>query len=428
MSVLCFHSSVAPFVQQAAQALNEVGQLDRFITTLRYDPESWAQSGAEKLGRTFGLDLKSQLKRRTVAELPASKVESHPLGEILRLASSRFDRSGRLTDLVWERAEPAFDRLVAKRVRADHTAVYGFEYCSLATFLRARKLGVRVVYDMPAPEPRFVQGLLNAEIARFPELNTPYHSHTALREERRIARRRAEWESADIVIAASRFTRDSFARAGLDTAKVRIVPYGAPPAASPDETLRSEAQINGPLRLIWAGSFSIRKGAHYLLDAWRRDGLGAHAQLTVFGSVTVPERLLKPRLENVEFVAPLPRGELMACYGKADALIFPTLCDGFGMVVTEAWSRGLPVITTSNAGAADLLRSNVNGLLIPAADSAAISSAVNWCLNHRRELRDMREGALATASGWQWSDYRRSLATTLRQDGMFEPKCRSHGR
>jgi glycosyltransferase involved in cell wall biosynthesis len=419
MSVLISHSSVAPFVQQAARSLLEAGQLDRFITTLRYDAGSRPQDWACRVSRRFGFDLATQLRRRTVTEIPLSAVESHPWGEIARLASSRFDRSGRLTDLVWERTEPAFDRLVARQLGPQHTAVYGFEYSSRATFERARELGIRAAYDMPAPEPRFVQSLLDAEIERFPELQTPYHDHTTKREERRIARRRAEWECADIVIAASQFTRDSFARAGLDVAKVRIVPYGAPPVAARDVALGGPP-ADQPLRFLWAGTFSIRKGAHYLLEAWRDGGFGRHARLQVFGAQGLPQRLLQPAPEGVEFHGSIPRDQLMARYAAGDALLFPTLCDGFGMVATEAWSRGVPVVTTDCAGVSDLLEPFHNGLLIKARSAAAIQSALEWCLTHRGELHAMREGARATAAGWQWQDYRRMLADTLRQAGLFQ--------
>ena len=73
-----------------------------------------------------------------------------------------------------------------------------------------------------------MQAIADAEIERFPELRTAYHRHTAKREDRRIARRLAEWHSADVVIAASTVTQASFAAAGLDVAKVRIVPRARP--------------------------------------------------------------------------------------------------------------------------------------------------------------------------------------------------------
>lgn len=413
MSILISHSSVAPFVQQAARAIHEAGLLDRFVTTVRYDPSSSSQRALCRLARLARFDLEGQLKRRTVTEIPADRVESHPWGEMIRLLSGRLDRSGRLTDAVWSWAEPSFDRLVSRRVRSGHTAVYGFEYCSLATFERARELGVAAIYDVPAPEPRFVQSILEAEVAQFPELLTPYHRYTNAREERRIGRRRAEWGAATGVIAASGFTRRSFEQAGLPVDRVRVVPYGAPPPASFHDALAGGSRDSGPIRFLWAGTFGVRKGAHYLIEAWRKGGFGSRARLRVFGSVALPDRILRPLPDGIEFGGAISREALMAEYRAADALLFPTLCDGFGMVATEAWSQGTPVITTDRAGAADLLRPGRNGVLVKAADAGAIAEAIENCLVRRREWRAMREAAYATAANWQWSDYRRTLVETL---------------
>jgi glycosyltransferase involved in cell wall biosynthesis len=274
---------------------------------------------------------------------------------------------------------------------------------------------------MPAPEPLFVQRILGVEMDKFPELRTAYHRYTAKREDRRTARRRAEWHCADVVIAASAYTKRSFTTAGLDVAKVRIVPLGAPVVWARDEALSPVAARDPKPTFLWAGTFGIRKGAHYLLDAWRQGGFGRHARLKVFGAVALPDRVLRPVPEGVEFGGSISRPALMAQYRDSDALIFPTLCDGWGMVVTEAWSRGLPVITTDCAGAADLLRDGENGLLIRAGDAGAISESLQWCLSNREKLRAMREAALATAANWQWSDYRRMLADVLRRAQLFGP-------
>jgi glycosyltransferase involved in cell wall biosynthesis len=418
VSVLIFHTSAGPPDQQAARALFEVDQLERFVTTVRDDPTSVRQRLVCGLGRLAGRDLSGRFRRRSVTEVPLEKVETHPWGELLRLAVGAVDRDGRLTDMVWEKAEIAFDRHVARSLHRGLTGVYGYEHCARATFDRARSLGLKIAYEMPAPERRFVQRIVDTEVARFPELQTPYHRHIARREDRRIARRLEEWASADVVIAASSFTRASFAAVGLDTAKVRIVPLGAP-AVGPGPAAPAEPATDRPLRLLWAGTFGIGKGAHYLLEAWRTGGYGRYARLTVFGTVALPERVLRPLPEGIELGGILPRTELLARYAACDALIFPTLCDGWGMVVTEAWSRGLPVIATDRAGASDLLRNGENGLLIRAGDAQAIAEALDWCLSNRGELRAMREASLATARAWQWPDYRRRLTEVLREAGLF---------
>jgi len=418
MSVRIFHPSTAPFVQQAARALHEAGQLDRFITSIRHDPHKTGQRALAAIARPFGLDLNRELARRAVTEIPPESVESRPWGEWLRLAVGRLDRDGRATDWVWERAETGFDRSVARSLPHSLTGVYGFEHSSLATLRRARSLGIKTVYDVPAPESRFARQLLDREMANFPELVTPWHHWTARREARRVARRQAEFQTADLVIAASTFTRDSFRGTGLDLAKVRVIPYGAPPIAPREAALRGN-QGPGRLRLLWAGTFGIRKGAHYLLEAWRKHHLGRHAQLRVWGSVMLPERVIHPIPDGIEFGGSLPRAELMNEFDQADALLFPTLCDGYGMVITEAWSRGVPVITTRAAGAAERLRPEENGLLIEPAQADAIAQAVEWCQQNRNRLQLMREAAFATANDWQWPDYRRLLAQTLDDAGFF---------
>ncbi len=415
MSVLLAHTMTAPHVQQPARALYEAGLLSRYITGVRDRPDAFSQRTLCTVARLVGFDLAAQLRKRVVTEVPSALVEDHPWGELLRLLSSRLDRSGRLTDRVWERTETAFDRLVARRLNPKiHQAVYGFEYTARHTFERARKLGLKCIYDVPAPEPRFVQDLIEREVARFPELRTPFFLHSAAREPARIAYRRHEWNDAGLVIAASNFTRDSFARAGLDVSKVRVVPYGAPPCAPAEEARTGGSAGRGPIRFLWAGTFSIRKGAHYLLEAWRAANLGAHAQLDVFGSQGLPARLVTPSPVGVVFHAPVSRAELMAWYQRADILLFPTLCDGFGMVATEAWSRGLPVLTTSNAGAADFLKPNENGLLVPPGDTTALATALTWCVEHRNELQAMRPAAHSTAANWQWHDYRAALGGAVK--------------
>jgi glycosyltransferase involved in cell wall biosynthesis len=168
--------------------------------------------------------------------------------------------------------------------------------------------------------------------------------------------------------------------------------------------------VDARLRVLWAGTFSIRKGAHYLLSAWRQLAPERSAVLQIFGANNLPPRLTADLARSIEFSPTIPRAALFERYRAADVLVFPTLCDGFGLVVTEAFAQGLPVITTPRAGAADLVRHGENGLIVPAGDAAALAAALEWCLSHRRELNSMRRAARETAARWQWCDFRKALA------------------
>ena len=185
--------------------------------------------------------------------------------------------------------------------------------------------------------------------------------------------------------------------------------YGAPAIVSNDFSCGS----SGPLKVLWAGTFSVRKGAHYLLEAWRSLKLDGKAELLVFGAIALPEHLIADLPKSITIKPTVPHSELSAIYNSADVLAFPTLADGFGMVVSEAFAHGLPVITTCRAGAAELVRHAENGLIIEAASSLAIAEALEWCLTNRVALAKMRDVARATAASWQWSDYRRALGKGL---------------
>jgi glycosyltransferase involved in cell wall biosynthesis len=89
------------------------------------------------------------------------------------------------------------------------------------------------------------------------------------------------------------------------------------------------------------------------------------------------------------------------------------------MVVSEAMSRGLPVIATTHTGASDLIDHGSSGFVIPAGDEFALATQMRWCVENRHRLREISESAMRVAAQWQWKDYRNELASRIerRLDG-----------
>jgi len=275
--------------------------------------------------------------------------------------------------------------------------------------LGLQSLGIAAVriLDFPSLNSRQFETLQREQKARFPELATLNDAYFARKFEARQARRDGEMALADVIITNSSLTRRSHIDGGADPGKTFAVPYGAPANLAAEADLQSRPNL--PLQAIWAGTFSVRKGAHLMLDAWRRLDPGKAARLDVYGAMGLPPSLLENAPNGTRFRGSVPQAELLAAFDTSDVLVFPTLSDGFGMVVTEAFSRGLPVITTDQAGAADLVEHGRNGLIIPAGDVDALADALRWCLDNRNRLAEMRHAALDTARKWQWSDYRQAL-------------------
>ncbi|QJE94286.1 glycosyltransferase family 4 protein [Luteolibacter luteus] len=404
------HLIPAPFTQQVARALDEAGLLDTFYCTLVDQPEKSWQRVAKAGSRLVRFDLETNLKRRAVTEIDRGKVETYPFREAFRMFATKINKDPVVGDRIFHWARDGFDHWVAGRLNGSKV-LYGYEYGSRAMFEAAKRQGIRTAYDLPSPEHQFVENLLAPEFERFPELATPYRQLTVERHAERTERRRQEWELSDLIVANSNFTADSWKAAGWSEKTVAVVPYGAPPVTHPCE----EAPAKDVLRFLWAGTFSIRKGAHYLIDAIRSMP-AAEAKgftLDVYGAVTLPEALLKNLPPQIRFMGSVPRSVLFEKMREGDLLVFPTLCDGFGLVVNEALAQGMPVLTTPRAGAADLIREDENGWLIPPADAAALAAGLTRVIQEQKRLPGMRLKAQATARDWQWSDYRREIAKAV---------------
>lgn len=407
-TVLAYPGNMA-HAQHAARAIHEAGCLDAFVTTF-----AWRADGAAAalLGRT-PLDaaraMERQLRRRAIGQIPERLVHTYPFWEIARTLSVKIARNPVAADMLWDRMSHRFGRTVARRHMDGTEAIQSFEYAALEPFRRAKETGAARVLHLPSLDSRQFEEIQRREKALWPELAGEHDGYFDARFARRYARRREEIELADVVIANSGLTARSHVRAGADPRKVFAVPLGAPPAI---DSVRP-GDPAAPLKMLWAGSFSLGKGAHYLMDAWRRLSAGPAARLDVYGANLMPARVMGAGAEEVVFHGSVPQPELFEAYARADALVFPTLSDGFGMVAAEALAHGLPVIATDQAGAADLL-SEGGGLVVPAADPAALADALRWCLDNRRRLSDMRLEALAAARRRQWSDFRRDLVEALR--------------
>lgn len=414
MSVAVAHLTPAHFTQQVARALHERGDLAALFCPLVDQPTAPWQRLTVGLAQLTGRDLQRDFSRRAITEIPVDRVHVHPGRELVRMAQVKLLDRPVLGDRLFHWMRDGFERWVCRQLQGSRFAglrwLYGYEYGSLAIFHTARQLGMGTIYDLPSPEHDAVEALLAPEFERFPALVNPYRRHTLALQEERTQRRRAEWEAADLVIANSSFTARTWQRSDWPARRVEVVPLGAPPPA-PDPGTGPAA---GPLRLLWAGSFSIRKGAHLLLDALRQLGLGPERLVVeVYGAVTLPPVLLQSLPSALLIRGSIPRPELLQRMRQAHALLFPTLCDGFGLVVNEAFSQGLPVVTTGRAGAADLLREGVNGWLIEAGSSEAIADWIRQALLDPAALHHYRPAAWATAAEWQWSHYRQRLAAVL---------------
>jgi glycosyltransferase involved in cell wall biosynthesis len=388
--------------QHAALSLLEADALAAFVSNFVFDPDGTLGKALSRFPAPVADRMRRELSRRSIDARLLTATERYSGWEVLRTLAEKIGAGAVWTDRIWDISAHHFDRQIASRYVPDCDAIVAFEYTAKESFERAGEMGRAKILHIASLENRGYRAIELRERAEWPELRTPHDAYFDRKFEARQARREREIRLADVIIVNSSLTRRSHIDGGADPAKVFTVPYGAPP---PIDQVRHPGGAN-PLRVLWSGSFILRKGATYLMEAWRSLAAGQAARLDIYGRVGVPSAIAAAAPDGVTLHGSVPRARMLAAYAEADVLVFPTLSDGFGMVVTEALSRGLPVITTDQAGAADLIENGKNGLIIPAANAAALADALRWCLDNRPALADMRYMALDTARRRQWRDYR----------------------
>ena len=399
-------------VANIAQALYEADALAAFCTGGVDRFRSPGGRIVRKLASRMYPRLEALMSRRRIPGVPPELIFPDWRWEGTRLAARYFGMGDSAVDWVWEHGELALDRRCAKLMHEDRfDAYFGVEHGALSSLLAARASGKKTAIGFLSPHHATYAEWVDVEYDRFPELVTPDVQKLRLLAKDRDARRDEEACNADIVHCASSIVADSLTRAGLvRREQFTIVPLGCPPVKplNPGAT-----NTKGPIRLIYSGPVSVRKGAHILLDAWRRLHPRHSAELHIYGAITVPHSILGALDSSVILHGPVSSAEMSKAYDDGGVLVFPTLCDGFGVVVNEAFAHGLPVITTPNAGAADLVREGENGFVVPARDVERLAERIEWCIDHPQELEAMRPAARWTAAGWQWSDFRDSFRTQL---------------
>ncbi|MBU2664365.1 glycosyltransferase family 4 protein [Actinoplanes bogorensis] len=209
-------------------------------------------------------------------------------------------------------------------------------------------------------------------------------------------RERRALHLATTVIATSSAAADRVAGMhGL--AHVAIAPPGVEPAplAEPDPAGR---------RLLCVAAVTPRKGQDLLVGALEEDLAGLDWTCTFAGALVRPVPHTDPRLH---FAGPLGDGALAKAYGETDLLILPSRAETYGMVVTEALARGIPVLASDVGGVSEALGTAPDGtrpgLLVPPGDRTALAAALrSWLTGAalRDRLRTAAHARRDTLPGW----------------------------
>ncbi len=296
-----------------------------------------------------------------------------------------------------------------------HSALFSYSYYAHSAFRRAdTELEYRFLFQLH-PHPKSVQEVLAEEMERTPlarasllmeaEMSLPPQAFELMAEEAQLAN---GW------VAASRYTAQTLAAHGVPEGKIHVVPYGVSLTQFPPR-VRPPAQ-DEPFTVIYVGSLIQRKGLSYLLDAVRAlQKTGAKVRLILRGRGGVDRNLLA-HYSDIDFDLKLsvPLSELVRDLHRSDVFVLPSLTEGFAQVILEAMACGLPVITTANTCAPDVITDGMQGFILPIRDSGAITEKLVWGMEHRDALAEMGRQAAERAGFFSLERFRSGVRDAYR--------------
>ncbi len=199
---------------------------------------------------------------------------------------------------------------------------------------------------------------------------------------------------------------------GADPSTVHVVPFGAnfdsPP--SREEALRPREQ--NPCQLLLVGVKWMEKGGDIAFETLLElERLGIPAALTIVGC-RPPKGFSHPNLRVFPFLnknVEHEREQLNRLYREASFFILPTRSECFSIALCEANSFGLPVVSTETGGLPELVRSGVNGFLLPLeARGDQYASKISEIYSDRvlyQALRESSRGQFESRLNWDaWGE------------------------
>jgi glycosyltransferase involved in cell wall biosynthesis len=213
---------------------------------------------------------------------------------------------------------------------------------------------------------------------------------------------------ADAILVPSKSTADDLlARTSVDPARVHVIPLAPSLVTSGDEPAGVLAQLGVATPYVLSvGAIEPRKNLTRLVRAYRQVAPDVPHALVLTGAPgwhaeDVETELARPGPGTIIRAGHVTEEQLDALYRGADAFVYPSLYEGFGLPVVEAMARGVPTITSNTSSLPEV--AGDAALLVDPTDVSEIAEALARILTDPALAGDLRARARARAATYTWA-------------------------
>jgi len=316
-----------------------------------------------------------------------------------------------LTNLMIAR-DVSFGRFISKVLEKEKFDIFwGYNGSSLEAILKANEMGKMSICETQLAYIPFTKKILTEEALLHPEwadsldfANLPSYYEQRLEQEPIEATR---------VIAISTFLKSTLIGGGVDERKIDVLPLGFDINTVRYNELKWKGITDRPLKVLFAGKVTQGKGIKYALEAVKQFKK-SDIELHIIGIVHGGGKAFETYSDHYIYHGKMPQQALFSSYTDFDVLLFPSISEGFGLVALEAMGAGVPVISTPNTNAFELIDNGKNGFIVPIRNIETIVDALQQFRNMDEDMyREMTFNARQKAINYTWDVFQKRLALTI---------------
>ncbi len=327
------------------------------------------------------------------------KIYSIILKEILIKFFNKFSFIKHIFDYDYFLCE-YFDHIASKKIGYENTDILvGWSGFSKKCFAEAKKFDCIKILERGSSHIQFQKKIL---IEEYNSLGiTPI-----VPSKKMVNKELEEYNLADYICVPSEYVKESFIKYGIKEDKIIKIPYGVD--LKEFSLIKNKKKKDSKFRIISTGSISIRKGSHYLLEAFNNLNL-PNSELIFIGDIGNDfNKIIKKysNKNNVKFINKQNQEKLKYFYNDANLFVLCSIEEGLAMVQAQAMACGLPVICTTNTGGSEIIDDGINGYVIPIKNIKILMDKIKILYNDKNKLQEMgRNAHLKASSQLSWKEY-----------------------
>lgn len=392
---------------RVAKALKCEGMLYKYVTTV-YNKDSSLLMRIVKI--FLNRDNYQRAQKRKCAGIEDNDVvQICEIEGLLLLALQRLDYTRYFVNKYQRYISNKFQKKLADFVISNNVdAVISYDTNSLLLFsiLLQKAPNVTLIMDNAHPNRHYLYHSYHENWSCVGDFSRTLQPCGYIMNETDSAIFGEEAKKAHYHIVASSYSMKALEYDGIPAERIFKIPYGV----DADRFVSSQRIYSRDrIQVLFVGEVNQRKGIRQVLDAAKMiDSPEVTFNIVGLGRELCSD-LYEPYVQYVNFLGRLPYEELLNQFASSHLFVFPTMGEGFGLVLLEAMAAGLPVITTNNCAGSDIVTDGENGFIIPVGDTEQLVNKIMWCKIHPEELSRMSKKAVAISHDYTWERYEKGI-------------------